>query len=266
MPMKTAYCFNYHDVDDDPKISGFQNKAAYVFTHSVNHFSSDLDLILNSLPRKVIRLSSLPQDGGIPDADSGLLLTFDDGGVSGMHIAAELEKRFLRGYFLITTDMLGDPHFLSVEQLRQLDQRGHIIGTHSHHHFSPFRAFSYSDKVVEWQKSSMILEDILDHPVTAGSIPGGKMDTDTFRSAEEAGLKLLFTSEPTRKVRMYGSLAIVGRISPKKSTSKAFLKWSASAVTIFPITAMWRAKDMINSILNLVKNVEHKKEKHHIKI
>ena len=111
----------------------------------------------------------------------------------------------------------------------------------------------------------MILEDILDHPVTAGSIPGGKMDTDTFRSAEEAGLKLLFTTEPTRKVRMYGSLAIIGRICPKKSTSKAFLKWSASAKTIFPITAMWRAKDMKNSIFNLVHSVKHKQEAHHRK-
>ena len=142
MPMKTAYCFNYHDVNDDLEISGFQNKAAYAYTHSVNDFSSDLDLILDSLPRKVIRLSSLPHRR-ITNVISGLLMTFDDGGVSGMHIANELEKRSLRGYFFMTTGMLGDPHFLSAEQLRQLDQRGHIIGTHSHHHFSPFKALSY---------------------------------------------------------------------------------------------------------------------------
>ena len=260
--MKTAYCFNYHDVTDDPKTSGFQNPDAYIYTHSVNHFSSDLDLILNSLPRKVIRLSSLPQDGGLPEADPGLLLTFDDGGVSGIHIAAELEKRSLRGYFFMTTGMLGDPHFLSAEQLRQLDQRGHIIGTHSHHHYSLFKALSYPDKLVEWKKSRKILEDILDHRVTTGSIPGGKMNTDTFRAAEEAGLKLLFTTEPTRKVRMYGSLAIVGRICPKESTSKSFLKWSASAKTIFPITVMWQAKQIIKSFPKLNRKEEHKMELH----
>lgn len=259
--MKTAYCFLYHDVTDDPKTSGYQNPDSYVYTHSIKHFSSDLDLILKSLPDNVVSFSTLPPEG-LPKTDQFLVLTFDDGGVSGMHIADELEQRSLCGYFFMTTSMLGDPFFLSAKQLQQLDRRGHIIGTHTHSHFSPFNKLSYTEKVSEWKKSRKILEDILGHPVTAGSIPGGAMDSDTFRSAEEAGLKLLFTSEPTRKILMHGSLAIVGRICPKYSTSKSFLTWSASAKTIFPITIMWRTKSLIKRLLNLNRKGEYRKEIH----
>ncbi|MFC1831222.1 polysaccharide deacetylase family protein [Thermodesulfobacteriota bacterium] len=258
--MQTAYAVLYHDVTDDPKTSGFQNAEAYIYTHSVDHFLSDLEVLLNSLPDHVIRNISF--NDCLPDIDAGLLLTFDDGGNSGMYIADELEALGLCGFFLMTTRMLGDSYFLTAGELRQLDQRGHKIGVHTHNHFSPFKNLSYTDKVDEWKHSCSILEDTLGHSVVIGSIPGGTMDSNTIKSAAEAGLKLLFTSEPTRRIRYCGSMAVIGRICPKRSTSKSFLKWAVSSKTLLPITLMWHAKAFVKSCINLGRRKHYIMEPH----
>lgn len=125
-------------------------------------------------------------------------LTFDDGGISAAtYIADALDARDWRGWFFITTDRIGTAGFVSRTQLLDLYQRGHMLGTHSCSHPSPFAHLPYARQVAELRDSRKLLEDILGVGVTSGSVPGGFYSAEVGDAAAEAGLTTLFNSEPT---------------------------------------------------------------------
>ena len=61
-------------------------------------------------------------------------LTFDDGGASALDIAGMLERRGWRGHFFVTTSRIGEPGFVGPDAVRELAERGHDVGSHSHTH------------------------------------------------------------------------------------------------------------------------------------
>ena len=68
-----------------------------------------------------------------------VLFTFDDGGVSFVTKAAPiLEKYGHKGVFFVSTKYIGTPGVLSAGQVKELELRGHVVGTHSHSHFYVF--------------------------------------------------------------------------------------------------------------------------------
>src|SRR3954467_11167164 len=104
----------YHDVVSarDFDSSGFPGADAGVYKLADATFRNHLDAIAKVNPATI--------------------LTFDDGGISAYtHIAGALQERGWRGYFFIATNWIGQPGFLSAAQIRELGDRGHIIGTHS---------------------------------------------------------------------------------------------------------------------------------------
>src|SRR3954451_6466974 len=118
----------YHDVveNGDFSSSGFPGEGADVYKVRREDFVRHLDAIVKE-GSAVTTVRSLE---GRP-----VLLTFDDGGVSFHHpIAGLLEERGWRGHFFITTDRIGTPGFLSEAQVRELYERGHVVGSHSCSH------------------------------------------------------------------------------------------------------------------------------------
>ena len=51
----------------------------------------------------------------------------------------------------------------------------------------------------EWTKSRSVLEDVLGHDVAIASLPGGYFSPTVAETAAEAGLRVLFTSEPVTR-------------------------------------------------------------------
>jgi peptidoglycan/xylan/chitin deacetylase (PgdA/CDA1 family) len=253
--MKTS-AYLYHDVTEDDTSSGFQNPVAYEYTHRIDHFTSDLDAILASMPSTTV--APKPEmSAELPSSNDLLLFTFDDGGASAMDIADIIEERDLRGYFFMTTSRIGSPEFLSKEQLRELVARGHVVGTHTHAHSCPFSRLPYDRVLEEWTLSKNILEEILGRAVLTGSIPGGAMNQNTFRAAHEAGLRLLFTSRPTHNVSYYKELSILGRMCPKRTTSIAILKqFVASPMNILAIP--WDIKSMLRRVKYAIQKTDSK--------
>ena len=83
---------------------------------------------------------------------SGLTqFTFDDGGVSYYTVVADrLEAQGWRGHCFVSTDFIGQRGFLTAAQIRELDARGHVIGSHSASHparFSTLTAASMRARV-----------------------------------------------------------------------------------------------------------------------
>lgn len=205
--MPKTLAFLYHEVIDDYSESGFQNKDNLAYMHKTDVFRNHLEMYSNHL--KLNGLSKVDQ----------ILFTFDDGGISNLKSAKILEEFGLKGMYFITTKRIGTKGFLAKEDILNLHNSGHIMGSHSHTHPMIFRSLSYEEMLDEWKTSKQILEEIIDEEILYGSVPGGDSDAKTYQSASEAGLSFVFDSEPILEPRFSGETEIFGRFSVKAQTS-----------------------------------------------
>ncbi len=209
-------CFGFHDVTDDPTASGFQRRSARAYKLPRDAFARHLDALGGSglVPELV---------GGIDLTGAGrhLLLTFDDGGRSAVDAGAMLAERGWRGHFFVTTERIGDPRFVSAEDVRRLRRQGHVVGSHSHTHTTPFRALPPGRMQAEGWESCDRLAQILGEPCTSASVPGGDISEVVLHSAASAGIRHLFTSEPCCLPARVGGCWVLGRYMPKVGTSPA---------------------------------------------
>ena len=194
----------YHDVIDagDFASSGFAGSGADRYKLDRGEFARHLDSI-----RCPVDTFGSEVAGRIP-----VYLTFDDGGASAHRIIARmLEERGWRGHFFVTTDRIGTPGFLDAGQIRDLAARGHVIGSHSCSHPRRISACSPGELRHEWTDSIAVLAQILESPVTIASVPGGFYSTAVGTTAADAGIRVLFTSEPTTRIDHVGDCLLLGR-------------------------------------------------------
>lgn len=204
----------YHEVTDDPSSSGFQRPGAVAYKHSIAAFTEHLDRIAG-----VAATPAIVSELDLTRSGQHVVLTFDDGGKSAAIAANLLEQRGWRGYFFIVTSLIGNRTFLDAAGIRALSAAGHVIGSHSHTHPNIFRELEPARMVEEWRVSADILSHITGLPCVSASVPGGDISTQVLESADTAGLRYLFTSEPWLAPRQVGRCAILGRYSVKVSTT-----------------------------------------------
>jgi peptidoglycan/xylan/chitin deacetylase (PgdA/CDA1 family) len=206
--------FGYHEVTDDPTMSGFQRAAALPFKHTRRAFANHLACIAAGplVPGLVVHID-------FARVDRHLLLTFDDGGKSAVYVADELSRRGWRGHFFIVTSLIGTRTFVDAAEIRYLRSCGHVVGSHSHTHPDIFRDQTPDRMFEEWRTSCGILADLLGEPCTVASVPGGDISSAVLQSAGPAGLRYLFTSEPWLAPRHLHGSWILGRFGPKAGTS-----------------------------------------------
>jgi peptidoglycan/xylan/chitin deacetylase (PgdA/CDA1 family) len=161
------------------------------------------------------------------------IMTFDDGGCSAMTAADHLERAGQRGHFFITTNYIGRAGFLDRHSIRELAERGHVIGTHSASHPLRMGHCSRTQLSIEWARSASILADIVGAPIRAASLPGGDYHERVAETAASAGLTVLFTSEPSCQPRNEGGLMLVGRFTMRRHTSPEMAA-SLAAGDVFP--------------------------------
>lgn len=145
---------------------------------------------------------------------AGTILTFDDGGRSALDVVAPvLADHGLRGEFFVATARLGTPGFLDRRGVAELAAAGHVIGSHSHTHPEVMPALPDEQILAEWRTSIAVLEDATGRPVAHASVPNGFTNRAVVAAAQEAGIRTLFTSTPTRRRRFYGPMDVVGRFA-----------------------------------------------------
>ena len=180
------------------------------------------------------------------------LLTVDDGGVSYHQVIADLlEARGWRGHAFVSTDFIGRPGFLTVEQLRDLDARGHVIGSHSASHPSRFSACRRDQMRQEWTHSRRVLEDVLGHHVLTASLPGGYFSSTVAETAAESGLRVLFTSEPVTRIEQHAACTIVGRFAIRAGAAPGFSRKLVEPArwTRTEEWASWQIKGLLKPVL-----------------
>jgi peptidoglycan/xylan/chitin deacetylase (PgdA/CDA1 family) len=127
-------------------------------------------------------------------AGDQILITFDDGHISNYTLALPiLQSTDTCGAFFITTNWINQPGFMNEEQLRAMQAAGMLLGTHgcSHRYFSDL---TETEIEAELRDSKARLEAILQAPVRAMALPGGRNHATLRRRAADAGYEFVFTS------------------------------------------------------------------------
>jgi peptidoglycan/xylan/chitin deacetylase (PgdA/CDA1 family) len=254
----------FHDVyAEDPRESGFSSEAADRYKLALRDFDGQLA----GLARARADRPSLIADviGGMTGGMTGGLkasgyrvpyvVTVDDGGVSYYTLIADrLEARGWRGHCFVTTDAIGTRGFLTAAQIRELDARGHIIGTHSASHPARFSTCAVGHLRDEWSRSRHVLEDLVGHEVETGSVPGGYYSRRVAATARDAGLRVLFTSEPTTTAHDEHGLYVVGRFTLRRlhAPDAAARLVQPAPWTRYREWASWNAKGLIKPLLGPV--------------
>jgi peptidoglycan/xylan/chitin deacetylase (PgdA/CDA1 family) len=236
----------YHDVvrGDAWDESGFPGASAATYKLPADRFAAHLDA-LNRAGAAV----GTATVGSSPAPD--VLLTFDDGGAGYLaHAADLLERHGWRGFVFMTTGRIGQPGFLRAGELRELRDRGHVIGSHSRNHPARMSALAPDDIDAEWRTSLSDLEDVLGGPVSVASVPGGYHSRLVAELAAKNGITTLFTSEPEVGAKDVDGCRVIGRFTLRTSHSAAYAArlvgaspWARTAQW-----AHWNAKKLAKAV------------------
>ena len=239
----------YHDVvtGGDLDVSGFSGAGPAHYKLDRAAFAEHLDRVADAMRRPPVPVGSL---AGGAQADGSWSITFDDGGASATDIAEELDRRSWRGDFFIVTDRIGERGFLSADAIRALDAAGHGIGSHSRTHPRRLGSRPVPEILDEWRSSADALSSLLGHPVTTASVPGGWYSRDVARAAATAGLQVLCTSEPVRRVSRVDGCMVVGRGAIERDTPAATAVGFATGETRVWLSAWaaWNARKVAKTL------------------
>ncbi|MGB7761604.1 MAG: polysaccharide deacetylase family protein [Bryobacteraceae bacterium] len=237
----------YHDVVPEGEFaaSGFVSPDANIYKVSTTEFERHLSAIQSRHVKPAVSaLDAL-------DAKDAFLLTFDDGGVSAIRWTADAIERFGHiGHFFITTDQIDTPGFLSSSEIVALARRGHVIGSHSCSHPALMSRYTAQQLDREWRESAFRLSDILGTSVTIASVPGGSYSRAVGAAAANAGMRVLFTSEPTSAIGHVDGCALIGRYSVQQGTSAQTAAASAAGDLLPQLrqSVYWNFKKVLKRI------------------
>jgi peptidoglycan/xylan/chitin deacetylase (PgdA/CDA1 family) len=240
----------YHDVvadDESYAVSGFAGADADIYKLRRHAFAEHLAAVSAAAPPEARSVEALLA----AREARATIFTFDDGGVGAAHHTAPmLESAGWRGHFFITTDHIGAPGFMHEAQLRALAEAGHVLGSHSCSHPARMSHLPAAEMRREWRDSVRRLEDVLGTPVRTGSVPAGFYSPAVADAAREAGIRVLFTSEPTAAIGEAGGCTVLGRFSVMRATSSAAAADLAADRRLPQLrqAAYWNAKKLVKRV------------------
>lgn len=140
-------------------------------------------------------------------AKSSVVVTFDDGHESNFSVAFPTLRRFnLRAEFFVTVSRVGQPGYVTWEQLAAMRDAGMSIQSHGFAH-RPMSGLSDAELADDLKSSREILGQKLGQEVRYLAVPGGFVDKRVYSAAFAAGYEAVCNSEP--------GLARPGKIIPR---------------------------------------------------
>jgi peptidoglycan/xylan/chitin deacetylase (PgdA/CDA1 family) len=110
---------------------------------------------------------------GDPLPSKPVMLTFDDTDLDQYTLAKPtMDKYHFKGVFFIMTVALNKPRYMSRQQVRQLADEGHVIGSHTWDHMN-VKKFTEADWATQIDKPLKQLEEITGKPVKYFAYPFG---------------------------------------------------------------------------------------------
>ena len=83
--------------------------------------------------------------------------------------------------FNIELDSLAKDTYMTKDNLKEISQRGHVIGLHSHSHPSNLGSLSIEEQLIEIKRNKEVIESIIDISPRTISYPSNSYSSDTIR-------------------------------------------------------------------------------------
>jgi peptidoglycan/xylan/chitin deacetylase (PgdA/CDA1 family) len=129
---------------------------------------------------------------GTPLPEKPVMLTFDDNDLDQYTVAfPELKKYGFKGVFFIMTVTMGKPRYMSREQIREISDAGHVIGSHTWDHKN-VKKFEDADWPVQVDKPSKQLEEITGKKIEYFAYPFGLWKPEVIPGLKQRGMKAAF--------------------------------------------------------------------------
>jgi len=219
----TVPIFVYHVIlpDDTPVDSWPPGHRPYLSRRS--EFNAHISWIADN----GFRTRTVAEIQGLPPADAAgsAVITFDDGQLSDYETAyPALSGKGMKATFYIATDFVGQAGYVNWQQLREMQEHGMEIGSHSCSHCC-FPDLAPADMLKELLDSRRILEDRLGSAVKSFSIPYGFACPSLIRAAAEAGYETICTSDVAlARVSDASVPAVYGRVGIRRGNGVEFLE------------------------------------------
>jgi peptidoglycan/xylan/chitin deacetylase (PgdA/CDA1 family) len=129
---------------------------------------------------------------GTPLPSNPVMITFDDTREDQFSAALpELNKYGFKGVFFIMTVALNKPGYMTKEEVKQLADEGHIIGSHTYDHKN-VKTYSIDDWVDQIQKPSQQLQSITNKPINYFAYPFGLWNKEAIAKLKDHEFKGVF--------------------------------------------------------------------------
>lgn len=131
------------------------------------------------------------------DADPAphrFLVTFDDGNHSDLEAAERLRRRGRDGRFYVLAGRIGQPGYLSADELKSLTTSGAVVGLHGRCHVD-WRALDDRQLTDETVAAREEISAATGRPVDEVAIPFGAYDSRIFAWLEHQGFRHIVTSD-----------------------------------------------------------------------
>lgn len=121
-----------------------------------------------------------------------VLITFDDSREDQVSAALpELNRHGFKAAFFIMTVALNKPGYMTREQVKQLSDEGHSIGSHTYDHKN-VKTYTADDWVEQVQKPSIQLQTITGKPVAYFAYPFGLWNREAISRLKDHEFKAVF--------------------------------------------------------------------------
>lgn len=180
----------YHQIRDWQASDSKQAKDYIVPT---DRFREQIKMLADSgyhtiLPDQLI--AYLTTGAALPEKP--VMITFDDTNLDQYTNALpELEKYGFKGVFFIMTVSLNRPRYMTREQVKELSEKGHAIGSHTWDHHNT-KKFEGQDWVTQVEKPKTTLEEITGQPVTYFAYPFGLWNQQAIPELKNKGVTAAF--------------------------------------------------------------------------
>ena len=177
----------YHQIRDWKPTD---SKSAKDYIVPVETFKAHLKMLADSgyqtiLPDEYYAYLNL----GTPLPEKPIMLTFDDTEENQYAIAApEMEKYGFKAVYFVMTVSLGRPKYMSKDQVKQLAEAGHVIGSHTWDHQN-VKKYKDGDWVTQIEKPTKTLEAITGKKVEHFAYPFGLWNPEAFPELKKRGFK-----------------------------------------------------------------------------
>ena len=130
-----------------------------------------------------------------PKSNKKILITIDDGFKSFYNEAwPYLKKNKIPFILFVSTEPVGSTGYMNWEQIKEIENSGHIIGLHSNSHPMKIDDLDILEQKEEYQKNVNHLRSILNQDIISMSHPCGNYDSNTLKILQDLGIKIGFRS------------------------------------------------------------------------